>query len=124
MGSHLIPTSGLIYRLRLLYSPHRLCESQFQDFLMLVVSGIWLDNCLLCVCRWRWGLSLVLQDVQQCCRPLPTGCQHQLSPPGMTANSVSRHCQISSGNWGVDEKLHLIEDQLIYDNVCGMPRTE
>lgn len=78
-ASHLIPTSGLIYRLRLLHSPHRLCESQFQDFLMLVVLGIWLDNCVLCVCRWGWGLAIfVLQDVQQCSRPLPIICQHQL----------------------------------------------
>ena len=78
-ASHLIPTSGLTYSLRLLHSPHRLCESQFQDFLMLVVLGIWLDNCMLCVCRWGWGLAIfVLQDVQQCSRPLPIICQHQL----------------------------------------------
>ena len=103
-ASHLLPTSGLIHRLRLLHSPHRLCESQFQDFLMLVVLGIWLDNCMLYVCRWRWGLSLVLQDVQQCSRPLPIGCQHQLPQQAWqptVSPDIARFPQEIGGGWEI-----------------------
>ena len=103
-ASHLILTSGFIYRLRLLYSPRRLCESQFQDFLMLVVLGIWLDSFLLCVCRWGWGLPLVLQDVQQCCRLLPIGCQHQPPPQAWqptVSPDIARFPQEIGGWWEI-----------------------
>ena len=103
-ASHLILTSGFIYRLRLLYSPRRLCESQFQDFLMLVVLGIWLDSFLLCVCRWGWGLPLALQDVQQCCRPLPIGCQHQPPPQAWqptVSPDIARFPQEIGGGWEI-----------------------